>query len=127
MLVKLSCLRIHLINDKNITLGRIVREIHINMISVHTLSTSDVAIVIIECVLPSIALRVGSSTNRALRILYSDVITIKTDVTHLVVTSLLLSFCRISIYIRHSITNILGLIEFREVFTDYSSLFCCEF
>ena len=106
MLVKLSCLRIHLIDNKDITLGRVIREIHVNVISVHTLGTSDVAIVIIESILPSITFGVCSSTNRALRVFYSDVVSIKTDVPHLVVTGLLLSFRRIRIYIRNSITNI---------------------
>ena len=97
MLIKLSCLRVYLVNDKDIALSRIVREIYIDMVSVYALCAADVSVVIVESVLPLVALRVGSSTDRSFRVLDGDVVSIETKVAHLVVAGLLLRFGRIGV------------------------------
>ena len=81
MLVKLTSLWVHLVNNINVTIKSIkvssIIDEHINMVTIHANLAQDVAIGIVHGHAPRLALLVLTATCSALRCLYSKVIATK--------------------------------------------------
>ena len=107
MLIKLSSLRVHLVNNINITIKCIkvccVIDEHINMVTIHTNLAQDVAIGVVHGHAPRLALLVLTATCHALRCLYGEVIATEGKMSLLVVSSLLLRLCRLGFGLSDSI------------------------
>lgn len=102
MLVKRAVLP-YLVNYKHIPFFGSVGEEHVNVVAVHALSATDIAVVIMHGGLPRFAVCSSTTAHTAFSILYTDVIAVYTAVAHLVVAGLFLRLRRLSpAYFRRS-------------------------
>ena len=93
VLVK-AAIPVHLVNDKHITLRRIVRQEHIDMVTVHTLSATDIPISVVHLLFPLLAVRISAAAHRALRLLDAHIEAVNPHVPLPVVPSLFLALGR---------------------------------
>ena len=94
MLVKCAvCL--HLVDDKDISVGRIIRQEYVDMVAINALSAANVAVGVVHFLLPLLAAGICTTTYRTFRVLDGHVIAINLDVSFLVVASLLLCISRV--------------------------------
>ena len=107
MLVKLTSLRVHLVNHINVTIKSIkvsgIIDEHINMITIHTYLAQNIAVSIVHGHAPRLALLVLTAASHTLRSLNSEVVTSKGQMSLLIVTCLLLRLRRLSFRLCDSI------------------------
>ena len=107
MLVKLTSLWVHLVNNINVTIKRIkvssIIDEHVDMVTIHANLAQDVAIGVVHGHAPRLALLVLTATCCALRCLYSKVIATEGQMSLLIVTCLLLSLRRVRLSLGNGI------------------------
>ena len=87
--------RVALVDDKHIALFGSVREEHVNVVSVHTLRATNIAVVIVHLGFPLRAVCVLTTAHTSFGVLNADVVTINTAVFHLVISGGFLRFGRL--------------------------------
>ena len=112
MLVKRAVL-VHLVNDKHIALFGSVGKEHVNVVAVHSLSPTNISVVVLHGSFPRLAVRFSTTAHTAFGILYADVVSVNTAVFHLIVAC---GFLRLGRLCLHTAVNVIGnLFEVAEV------------
>ena len=97
MLVKLTSLWVHLVNNINVTIKSIkvcsIIDEHINMVTINANFTKNIAISIVHGHAPRLTLLVLTAANHALWCFYGIIVATKRQMTLFVIASLLLSLC----------------------------------
>ena len=97
MLVKLTSLWVHLVNNINVIIKSIkvcsVIDEHINMVTINANFTKDIAVSIVHGHAPRLALLVLTAASHALWCFYGIIVATKGQMTLFVVSCLLLSLC----------------------------------
>ena len=107
MLVKLTSLWVHLVNNINVTIKSIkvssIIDEHINMVTINANFTKNIAISIVHGHAPWLALLILTASSRTLWSLYREIVTAKSQMSLLIVTCLLLRLSRLTIRFSDSI------------------------
>ena len=97
MLVKLTSLWVHLVNNINVTIKSIkvcsIIDEHINMVTINANFTKNIAISIVHGHAPRLTLLVLTATSHALWCFYGIIVSTKGQMTLFVVSCILLSLC----------------------------------
>ena len=107
MLIKLSCLRNNLVDNKDGASCRIVTKEYINVVTVNTFRTSNVAVGIVHFLLPFLTATISATTNTAFRILNRNIISVNVNMSFLIVASFLLCICGVGIHLCLFLCNLL--------------------
>ena len=103
---------IGLVHNKHVAFCRVIRQEHINMVTVHSFGTTDITIIIVHGDAPFLAVLIGTGTYTTFRVFDSNIVTVNLYMTFLVVACFLLCFGRIPVYF------CTGFLNLRSYFTS---------
>ncbi len=84
MLIKRTVL-VHLVNDKHIAFFGCVRQEHVNVVAVHALRATDIAVVVLHGGLPLRAVGTLTMAHTTFAVLNADVVAVNFAMLHLIV------------------------------------------